>query len=164
MRSWECRVQSFRKSDFHHRHLLLKLRLSETLHSAFPTPHSKNTVENPGAFFTDYSPGLITDYFSTLSSDSVSSVCSCSIVFPSADAISATFMKPMNISWKDWGPQWTRLVGSGLGGFLAELSCAPVQRSQVPAGIFFGSVRRYSVCQLKSYFGTDRRSSRLPFG
>ena len=44
----------------------------------------------------------------------------------------------MNISFQDWGPQWTRVVGSGLLGFSFELSKPPVQSSHEPAGILRG--------------------------
>ena len=55
---------------------------------------------------------------------------------------SATVIKPMNISSQLWSPNLMTLAGSGLLGFLAELSWAPVQSTQVPAGTCLGSVSR----------------------
>ena len=56
--------------------------------------------------------------------------------------ISATVMKPMNISSQLCSPQRTVLVASGLLALRLELSWLPLQKIQVPAGMRLGSFNR----------------------
>src|SRR5215216_2512981 len=59
-----------------------------------------------------------------------------------ASPTSAYPIYPINISSHDWSPHFTVFVESGLNGFFAELSNAPLQRIFVPAGMRSGSARR----------------------
>src|SRR5262249_39764224 len=59
-----------------------------------------------------------------------------------------TSIQPFCISSQVCRPQRTSFDGSGFRGLSAELSQRPVQVSFVPLGIFSGSVKRYTLCQL----------------
>ena len=60
--------------------------------------------------------------------------------------------------------QYTGRFGAGFHLFFGELSYLPMPRILLPAGMCSGCSSSYSICQLKSNFGTSRIVCSRPSG